>query len=180
MLPIVDKPVIQYLVEEAVSAGITDIIIVTGRGKRSIEDHFDVSYELEKTLVEKGKTKELAEVEKVSNLLELLMSVSRSLVVMVMHFSVLGNLSEMSHVSCSSEMISSEAISHEQVSLSKRMRKKELRLLLLSELLINVSLPMVLSNLHLTKGRPMLSQNFSKSQNQKRHHQDSVLSESMS
>lgn len=68
MLPIVDKPVIQYLVEEAVSAGITDIIIVTGRGKRSIEDHFDVSYELEKTLVEKWKTKELAEVEKVSNL----------------------------------------------------------------------------------------------------------------
>lgn len=68
MLPIVDKPVIQYLVEEAVSAGITDIIIITGRGKRSIEDHFDVSYELEKTLVEKGKTRELAEVEKVSNL----------------------------------------------------------------------------------------------------------------
>lgn len=68
MLPIVDKPVIQYLVEEAVSAGITDIIIVTGRGKRSIEDHFDMSFELEKTLVEKGKIKELAEVEKVSNL----------------------------------------------------------------------------------------------------------------
>lgn len=68
MLPIVDKPVIQYLVEEAVSAGITDIIIVTGRGKRSIEDHFDMSFELEKTLVEKGKVKELAEVEKISNL----------------------------------------------------------------------------------------------------------------
>ena len=68
MLPIVDKPVIQYLVEEAVAAGITDIIIVTGRGKRSIEDHFDVSYELEHTLVEKGKIKELAEVEKISHL----------------------------------------------------------------------------------------------------------------
>jgi UTP--glucose-1-phosphate uridylyltransferase len=68
MLPIVDKPVIQMLVEEAVTAGITDIIIVTGRGKRSIEDHFDMSFELEKTLVEKGKVKELAEVEKVSNL----------------------------------------------------------------------------------------------------------------
>ncbi len=68
MLPIVDKPVIQYLVEEAVSAGITDIIIITGRGKRSIEDHFDKSFELEHTLVEKGKTKELAEVEKISNL----------------------------------------------------------------------------------------------------------------
>ena len=68
MLPIVDKPVIQYLVEEAVAAGITDIIIVTGRGKRSIEDHFDMSFELEKTLVEKWKIKELAEVEKISNL----------------------------------------------------------------------------------------------------------------
>ncbi len=68
MLPIVDKPVIQYLVEEAVSAGITDIIIITGRGKRSIEDHFDMSFELEKTLVEKWKIKELAEVEKISNL----------------------------------------------------------------------------------------------------------------
>lgn len=68
MLPIVDKPVIQYLVEEAVASGITDIIIVTGRGKRSIEDHFDKSFELEYTLVEKGKTKELAEVEKVSGL----------------------------------------------------------------------------------------------------------------
>ncbi len=68
MLPIVDKPVIQYLVEEAVASGITDIVIVTGRGKRSIEDHFDTSFELEYTLVEKGKVKELAEVEKVSNL----------------------------------------------------------------------------------------------------------------
>ncbi len=68
MLPIVDKPVIQYLVEEAVSAGITDIIIITGRWKRSIEDHFDMSFELEKTLVEKWKIKELAEVEKVSQL----------------------------------------------------------------------------------------------------------------
>ena len=68
MLPIVDKPVIQYLVEEAVEAGITDIVIVTGRGKRTIEDHFDVSFELSQTLVEKGKTKELAEVERISGL----------------------------------------------------------------------------------------------------------------
>jgi UTP--glucose-1-phosphate uridylyltransferase len=68
MLPIVDKPVIQYLVEEAVSAGITDIMIVTGRGKQAIENHFDASYELEKTLVEKGKMKELEMVEKVSSL----------------------------------------------------------------------------------------------------------------
>lgn len=63
MLPIVDKPVIQYLVEEAVSAGIKDIMIVTGRGKQAIENHFDASFELEKTLVEKGKTKELELVE---------------------------------------------------------------------------------------------------------------------
>lgn len=55
MLPIVDKPVIQYLVEEAVASGIEEIIIVTGRGKRTIEDHFDHSFELEHTLVEKGK-----------------------------------------------------------------------------------------------------------------------------
>lgn len=68
MLPIVDKPVIQYLVEEAVSAGITDIMIVTGRGKQAIENHFDASFELEKTLVEKGKMKELEMVEKVANL----------------------------------------------------------------------------------------------------------------
>lgn len=68
MLPIVDKPVIQYLVEEAVSAWITDIMIVTWRGKQAIENHFDASFELEKTLVEKGKIKELEMVERVSKL----------------------------------------------------------------------------------------------------------------
>ena len=55
MLPVVDKPVIQYIVEEAVAAGIEEIIFVTGRGKRAIEDHFDYSFELAKTLVEKNK-----------------------------------------------------------------------------------------------------------------------------
>lgn len=65
MLPIVDKPVIQYLVEEAVQSGIEEIIIVTGRGKRSIEDHFDYSYELEKTLVERGKRDLIREVRKI-------------------------------------------------------------------------------------------------------------------
>jgi UTP--glucose-1-phosphate uridylyltransferase len=55
MLPVVDKPVIQYLVEEAVASGIEEIIFVTGRGKRAIEDHFDTSYELEATLVKKEK-----------------------------------------------------------------------------------------------------------------------------
>lgn len=68
MLPVVDKPVIQYLVEEAVASGIEEIIFVTGRGKRAIEDHFDVSYELEDTLVEKNKHDLLAEVQKISGL----------------------------------------------------------------------------------------------------------------
>lgn len=63
MLPIVDKPVIQYLVEEAVASGIEEIIIVTGRGKRAIEDHFDHSFELEYNLVEKGKHHLLEEVK---------------------------------------------------------------------------------------------------------------------
>jgi UTP--glucose-1-phosphate uridylyltransferase len=68
MLPVVDKPVIQYLVEEAVASGIEEIIFVTGRGKRAIEDHFDVSYELEDTLVEKNKHELLDAVRKISSL----------------------------------------------------------------------------------------------------------------
>lgn len=68
MLPVVDKPVVQYLVEEAVASGIEEIIFVTGRGKRAIEDHFDVSYELEETLVEKNKHDLLEVVQKISTL----------------------------------------------------------------------------------------------------------------
>lgn len=68
MLPVVDKPAIQYLVEQAVEAGIEEIIFVTGRGKRSIEDHFDYSYELEKTLVEKNKLDLLEKVKRIPNL----------------------------------------------------------------------------------------------------------------
>lgn len=68
MMPIVDKPVIQYVVEDAVSAGITDILIVTGAQKRSIEDHFDNSFELEKRLEEAGKTKELEQIRAIANL----------------------------------------------------------------------------------------------------------------
>ena len=64
MLPIVDKPLIQYAVEEAVAAGITDMIFVTGRGKRAIEDHFDKAYELEAELQAHGKNKELKEVRR--------------------------------------------------------------------------------------------------------------------
>src|SRR5690625_4343155 len=55
MLPIVDRPTIDYIVEEAIASGIEDIIIVTGKGKRSIEDHFDHNFELEESLKEKGK-----------------------------------------------------------------------------------------------------------------------------
>jgi len=69
MLPLVDKPIIQYVIEEAVAAGITQIIIVTGRGKNAIEDHFDVSYELEKLLEERGKTDLLEEVRRISNMI---------------------------------------------------------------------------------------------------------------
>ena len=66
MLPVVDKPLIQYAVEEASAAGIEDFIFVTGRGKTAIEDHFDHSHELQQTLVERNKTKEL---ESIANLL---------------------------------------------------------------------------------------------------------------
>lgn len=68
MLPIVDKPAIQYIVEEAVKAGITDILIITNRGKGIIEDHFDHSFELEVLLEKKGKTDILKDVEKPSGL----------------------------------------------------------------------------------------------------------------
>ncbi|HVK94853.1 MAG TPA: UTP--glucose-1-phosphate uridylyltransferase GalU [Noviherbaspirillum sp.] len=63
MLPIVDKPLIQYAVEEAAAAGITEMIFVTGRGKRSIEDHFDKAYELESELASHGKIKLLQEIQ---------------------------------------------------------------------------------------------------------------------
>jgi len=68
MLPIVDKPVIQYLVEEAKEAGISEITIVTGRGKRAIEDHFDHSWELESTLRKKDKKSILKKVQNIENL----------------------------------------------------------------------------------------------------------------
>ena len=71
MLPIVDKPAIQYVVEEAVRAGLTEILIVTGRGKRSIEDHFDRSLELEHFLEEKGKFDDLKQVREISEMAEI-------------------------------------------------------------------------------------------------------------
>jgi UTP--glucose-1-phosphate uridylyltransferase len=71
MLPIIDKPGIQYIVEEAVASGIEDILIVTGKGKRAIEDHFDSSYELEQNLLSKGKLDLLSEVQKPSDLIDI-------------------------------------------------------------------------------------------------------------
>ncbi len=71
MLPLVDKPIIQYGVEEAVAAGCDQIIIVTGRGKSAIEDHFDVSYELEKMLEERGKFDLLKIVRQISDLIHI-------------------------------------------------------------------------------------------------------------
>ena len=68
MLPIVDKPVIQYVVEEAVASGIKDVIIITGWQKRSIEDHFDRSFELEKHLESIGKAKELRQIKEITKL----------------------------------------------------------------------------------------------------------------
>jgi UTP--glucose-1-phosphate uridylyltransferase len=68
MLPIVDKPAIQYIVEEAVLSGIESIIIVTGRNKKSIEDHFDKSVELEQTLLEKGKLDMLKEIQSIHDM----------------------------------------------------------------------------------------------------------------
>jgi UTP--glucose-1-phosphate uridylyltransferase len=68
MLPLVDKPLIQYTVEEAVASGIEDIIVVTGRGKRAIEDHFDRSVELEENLKGAGKSQVLHQIRQISNL----------------------------------------------------------------------------------------------------------------
>jgi UTP--glucose-1-phosphate uridylyltransferase len=71
MLPLVDKPAIQYVVEEAVSVGITDILIITGRGKRTIEDHFDRSFELEHHLAQSGKEEELAQMKAIADMAEI-------------------------------------------------------------------------------------------------------------
>jgi UTP--glucose-1-phosphate uridylyltransferase len=69
MLPLVDKPIIQYGVEEAVASGVDEIILVTGRGKNAIEDHFDVSVELETFLESRGKTDQLGEIRSISSLI---------------------------------------------------------------------------------------------------------------
>lgn len=71
MLPIVDTPVIQYVVEEAVAAGITDILMVIGKGKRAIEEHFDRSFQLEAQLAESGKEAELEQIKRISELADI-------------------------------------------------------------------------------------------------------------
>ncbi len=71
MLPIVDTPVIQYVVEEAVAAGISDLLMVIGKGKRSIEEHFDRSFQLESQLAAKGKTEELEAMQRISALADI-------------------------------------------------------------------------------------------------------------
>lgn len=68
MLPLVDKPLIQYVVEEAVESGVRDIILITGRGKNAIEDHFDVAFELERTLEKRGNTDQLVTAQQISSL----------------------------------------------------------------------------------------------------------------
>ena len=68
MLPVVDKPAIQYVVEEAVKVGLSDVLMITGRGKRPLEDHFDRAYELEEALRDKGDSERLAEVQRSSEL----------------------------------------------------------------------------------------------------------------
>src|SRR2546422_3955143 len=70
MLPLVDKPLIQYVVEEAVASGIESVIIVTGRGKSAIEDHFDVSFELESLLRERGREDDLRRVREISDMVQ--------------------------------------------------------------------------------------------------------------
>jgi UTP--glucose-1-phosphate uridylyltransferase len=71
MLPIVDTPTIQYIVEEAVAAGIENVVLIQGRYKYAIEDHFDVSYELERTLAERGKTRERDALHRIANMISL-------------------------------------------------------------------------------------------------------------
>jgi UTP--glucose-1-phosphate uridylyltransferase len=72
MLPIVDKPTLQYIVEEAVAAGVKDVILVNGRGKSSIEDHFDVAFELETTLAARKKTADVEALQQISSMVNLM------------------------------------------------------------------------------------------------------------
>src|SRR5512136_3325871 len=68
MLALIDKPLVQYVVEEAVASGIEQILFVTGRGKRALEDHFDIAFELEALLYDKGKDEELSQVREIAEM----------------------------------------------------------------------------------------------------------------
>lgn len=71
MLPLIDKPLVQYVVEEAVASGIEQILFVTGRGKRALEDHFDIAFELEALLYDKGKDAELSQVREIAEMVDI-------------------------------------------------------------------------------------------------------------
>lgn len=98
MLPIVDKPTIQYIIEEAVASGIEDIIIVTGKGKRAIEDHFDYSFELEQNLAGKQKWDLLNEVRKPSEMADIHYIRQKEPKVLDTPSGVPASLSEMNHL----------------------------------------------------------------------------------
>ena len=98
MLPIVDKPTIQYIIEEAVASGIEDIIIVTGKGKRAIEDHFDYSFELEQNLADKQKWDLLNEVRKPSEMADIHYIRQRNRKDLVTPSGVLASLLETNHL----------------------------------------------------------------------------------
>ena len=85
MLPVYDKPTIQYVMEEAIASGIDDILIVTGRNKRSIEDHFDKSYELEYSLQKSGKDRVLKQVRKITDLADVCYELYRCLDCLIRH-----------------------------------------------------------------------------------------------
>lgn len=100
MLPILDKPTIQYIVEEAARAGIEDIIIVTGRHKRAIEDHFDSQKELEMVLKEKGKSELLEKVQYSTELANIFYVRQKEQRVWGMRLVLRVNLSAMNHLRC--------------------------------------------------------------------------------
>lgn len=98
MLPIVDKPNLQYIIEEAIASGIEDIIIVTGRNKKSMEDHFDKSIELELLLKKTGKLELLETVENISNLVDIHYMRQKSHLDLDMRFYVQRNSLAMNHL----------------------------------------------------------------------------------
>lgn len=98
MLPVFNKPTIQYVVEEIVQSGIDDILIITGKGKRSIEDHFDRSFELEYTLEQKGKLDYLEQVQEITDMADIHYIRQKNKMVLVMQYYVLKNILVMKHL----------------------------------------------------------------------------------